>query len=131
MLVDNRAGASGTIGSSFVAKAPADGYTLLLAPNTFAMAQLVLKLGAGHGYDVLNGFTPVIEVGSTSLFLVAGPGAGVRSFKEAISSSQGRSLGYATPGNGSPMPLPRRDGPARHGRPLRGHTLQGRGPGRH
>ncbi len=103
VLVDNRAGASGTIGSSFVAKAPADGYTLLLAPNTFAMAQLVLKLGAGHGYDVLNGFTPVIEVGSTSLFLVAGPGAGVRSFKEAISSSQGRSLGYATPGNGSPM----------------------------
>ena len=103
VLVDNRAGASGTIGSSFVAKAPADGYTLLLAPNTFAMAQLVLKLGAGHGYDVLNGFTPVIEVGSTSLFLVAGPGAGVRTFKEAISASQGRSLGYATPGNGSPM----------------------------
>ena len=103
VLVDNRAGASGTIGSSYVAKAPADGYTLLLAPNTFAMAQLVLKLGAGHGYDVLNGFTPVIEVGSTSLFLVAGPGAGVRTLKEAVSASQGRSLGYATPGNGSPM----------------------------
>ena len=103
VLVDNRAGASGTIGSGFVAKAPADGYTLLLAPNTFSMAQWVLKLGAGQGYDVLHGFTPVIELGSTSLFLVAGPGAAGRTLKEAIAQSAGRPLGYATPGNGSPM----------------------------
>lgn len=103
VLVDNRAGASGTIGSSFVSRARADGYTLLLAPNTFSMAQLVLKLGPGHGYDVLNGFTPVIEVGSTSLFLVAGPGAGVRTLKDAVKASQSQALGYATPGNGSPM----------------------------
>jgi tripartite-type tricarboxylate transporter receptor subunit TctC len=49
VLVDNRPGASGVIGSSFVAKAPADGYTLLVAPSTFSIAQIVLKTGAGAG----------------------------------------------------------------------------------
>ena len=60
VLVDNRPGASGVIGSSIVAKAPADGYTLLVAPSTFSIAQIVLKTGAGAGYDVLNepGFGP-------------------------------------------------------------------------
>ena len=43
VVVDNRPGASGVIGSAYVAKAPADGYTLLLAPSTFSIAQLVLK----------------------------------------------------------------------------------------
>ena len=46
VIVDNKPGASGIIGSAFVAKAPADGYTLLLAPSTFSIAQLVLKTGA-------------------------------------------------------------------------------------
>ena len=83
VVVDNRPGASGVIGSSYVAKAPADGYTLLLAPSTFSIAQLVLKTGGASSYDVLNGFTPIIQTGTLPLFLVAGSGAGIKSFKDA------------------------------------------------
>jgi len=102
VVVENRMGASGIIGSSLVARAPADGYTLLLAPSTFSIAQLVLKAGSG-GYDVLHGFTPVIEAGSTSLFLVTAPGTGFKSVKDVVAAAKSRELGYATPGSGSPM----------------------------
>jgi hypothetical protein len=54
-----------------VSKAPPDGYTLLLAPSTFSIAQLVLKTNGASGYDVLNGFTPIVQTGSQPLFLVA------------------------------------------------------------
>ena len=57
VLVDNKPGASGVIGSSFVGKAAPDGYTLLMAPSTFTMAQLVLKTAPSAGYDV-RAFTP-------------------------------------------------------------------------
>ncbi len=103
VVVDNRTGASGIIGSSFVGRAAADGYTLLLAPNTFSMAQLVLKLGPGGGYDVLNGFTPIIEIGSTSLFLVTGPDSGLRSLKDVVAVGKSKDISYASPGTGSPM----------------------------
>jgi tripartite-type tricarboxylate transporter receptor subunit TctC len=103
VVVDNRPGASGVIGSSYVAKAPADGYTLLLAPSTFSIAQLVLKTGGASSYDVLNGFTPIIETGTLPLFLVASSGAGVKTFKEALVAAKGQPLAYASPGSGSPM----------------------------
>ncbi|WP_307636399.1 Bug family tripartite tricarboxylate transporter substrate binding protein [Variovorax boronicumulans] len=103
VIVDNRPGASGVIGSSYVAKAPADGHVLLLAPSTFSIAQWVLKTGAGNGYDVLNGFTPVIELASVSLFLVAGEQAGLKSVAQAMAAAKVRPMVYASPGAGSPM----------------------------
>ena len=65
VIVDNR----GTIAAEVVSKAPADGYTLLLAPSTFSIAQLVLKTGSGSGYDVVNGFTPIIQTALQPLFI--------------------------------------------------------------
>ncbi len=103
VVVDNRPGASGVIGSAWVAKAPADGYTLLLAPSTFSIAQLVLKTNGVGGYDVLNGFTPIIETGTLPLFLVAGSGAGMKTFKDVATAARTQSLSYASPGSGSPM----------------------------
>lgn len=102
VVVDNRPGASGVIGSSHVAKSPADGYTLLLAPSTFSIAQLVLKTGSGTSYDVLNGFTPIVQTGTLPLFVVAGAGTGFRSFKD-LQGAKGQALSYASPGSGSPM----------------------------
>ncbi|MFT4266158.1 MAG: tripartite tricarboxylate transporter substrate binding protein [Xenophilus sp.] len=103
VLVDNKPGASGVIGSNYVAKAAPDGYTLLLAPNTFAMAQLVLKTAPAASYDVRNGFTPIIQSGAQPLFIVAGPGTQARSLKEAIDESKQAGLTFASPGSGSPM----------------------------
>ncbi|MDM0053841.1 tripartite tricarboxylate transporter substrate binding protein [Variovorax sp. J22R115] len=103
VLVDNKPGASGVIGSSYVAKAAADGHTLLLAPSTFAMAQLVLKTSPKSGYDVLNDFTPIIETGTQPLFIAAGPGTAARTLKEALDASRTTELAFASPGSGSPM----------------------------
>jgi len=103
VLVDNRPGASGVIGASYVAKAAPDGHTLLVAPSTFSIAQLVLKSGAGAGYDVLNGFSPIVQLGTQPLFLVAGPAANAKTLKDALAAGKNGELAYASPGSGSPM----------------------------
>jgi tripartite-type tricarboxylate transporter receptor subunit TctC len=104
VIVDNRAGASGTIGNAFVGKAAPDGYTLLLTPGTFSSAPVVLKAGAGVRYDVLNGFTPIIQTGSVPLFLVAGAQTGYHNLNDVVAAAKAKKqLVYGSPGNGSPM----------------------------
>jgi len=103
VVVENRPGASGTIGTEAVAKAPADGYTLLLAPSTFSIAQLVLKTNGSASYDVLNGFTPIVQAGTLPLALVASSATGFKNFKEAMAAAKTQQLSYASPGSGSPM----------------------------
>ena len=104
VVVENKTGASGTIGNSFVSKAAADGYTLLFTPNTFATAPLVLKPGTGATYDPLTDFTPIILAGTQSLFLVANTAAGVKTVGELVAAAKaGRIANYASPGSGSPM----------------------------
>ena len=104
VIVENKPGASGTIGNSFVAKAPADGYTLLFTPNTFSIAPLVLKAGAGAVYDPLNDFTPIILAGTQSLFVVATSASGVHNMKDLVAAAKaGKITSYGSPGSGSPM----------------------------
>ena len=104
VVVENRTGAGGTIGSAYVAKAPADGYTLLLAPNTLAIAPHVMKASGGAHYDVLNDFSPIIQLGSQSLFVIATTASGVTSVKDLVANVKtGKIQSYASPGNGSPM----------------------------
>src|SRR4051812_20042712 len=88
VVVDNKPGASGTIGNAYVAKAPADGYTLLFTPNTISIATLVLKSGSGASYDVLNDFTPIIQAGSQSLFLVVNKDTGITSVKDLVDQTK-------------------------------------------
>jgi tripartite-type tricarboxylate transporter receptor subunit TctC len=104
VVVDNKPGASGTIGNAYVGKAAPDGYTLLLTPGTFSSAPVVLKMGAGANYDVLNGFTPVIQTGNVPLFLVAGAQSGFHNVRDVVAAAKARKvLVYGSPGNGSPM----------------------------
>jgi len=102
VVVDNKPGASGIIGNSYVAKAAADGYTLLLTPSTFSIATLVIKTGPANAYDVQNDFTPIVLTGTQPLFLVSGAG-GAKDLKELIANAKAKPLSYASPGSGSPM----------------------------
>ena len=104
VVVENRTGASGTIGNAYVAKAAPDGYTLLFTPNTFSIATLVLKAGTGAAYDVNNDFTPIIQMGSQSLFVVVNSGTGFNNLKDLVAAAKaGKVPSYASPGSGSPM----------------------------
>ena len=104
VVVENRPGASGTIGNAHVARAAADGHTLLFTPNTISIATLVLKAGSGASYDVLNDFTPIILVGTQSLFVVATTASGVANMRELVAAAKaGKVQSYASPGSGSPM----------------------------
>ena len=104
VVVENKTGASGTIGNGFVAKAKPDGYTVLFTPNTMATAPLVLKPGSGVVYDPLNDFTPIVLAGTQSLFLVANTSTGLTSLKALVDGAKaGKLANYASPGTGSPM----------------------------
>jgi tripartite-type tricarboxylate transporter receptor subunit TctC len=67
VIVENRAGASATIGGLAVHQSPPDGYTLLFAPVTHVMANVVLK---SVPYDAVNDFTPVARIGVSPLLVV-------------------------------------------------------------
>jgi len=70
VIVDNKAGASGTIGGSAVKAAPADGYTLLFSAATHVLAKQVLSAAP---YDPQTDFAPVARVGEAPLMLVVSP----------------------------------------------------------
>ncbi len=104
VLVDNKPGAGALIGAAFVAKAAADGHTLLFTPNTMAISPHVLAPGAGGGVDVYKDLTPVIAPAATPLILVANPQLGVKDLKGLVELAKKQpGLAYGSPGNGSPM----------------------------
>lgn len=104
VIVDNRAGAGGTVGNTLVARAKADGYTLLFTPNPFTTAPMLLKLSPAASYDPLTSFDPVILTGLQSVLLVAHPDAGFKTIQGLVSAAKaGKQLNYASPGAGSPM----------------------------
>ena len=81
VVVDNRAGASGIIGTDIAAKAPPDGYTVLMMSLTFAVnPSLYRKLP----YDTEKDLTPVTLVASAPLMLVVHPSIPAKSVKELI-----------------------------------------------
>ncbi len=104
VVVDNKPGAGGLLGASSVAKAAADGHTLLLSPNTLVISPHVLPKGAGAGLDVQKDLVPVIAPVSTPMVLVANPTLGVSNLAQLIALAKKQpGLPYASTGNGSPM----------------------------
>ena len=81
VIVENRPGASTTIGANTVAKAPADGYTLFMASTSFAVAGGLYK---NLPYDTLKDFAPVTLVASGPLVLGVNPSNPARNLKELI-----------------------------------------------
>ena len=106
VLVDNRPGASGVIGSAYVAKAAPDGYTLLFTPSTFPIAQHVMKVSPATTHDVVRDFTPIVKTGNIPLLLVTGTATGIKDVPQMVAMTKsGKPLSYGTPGAGSPMHL--------------------------
>lgn len=104
VVVDNRPGAGGTVGNTYVGRAAPDGYTLLFTPNPFTTAPMVMKLAPAASYDVVNGFTPVIHSANQAVLLVANPSSGIKNVADLVAHSKaGKQLSYGTPGAGSPM----------------------------
>lgn len=103
VVVENRGGASGSIGADLVAKSTPDGYTLLMA----SPAEVVVGQAAGQKtpYNPETDLTPVALAGETPLVLVthpSTPGKDLASFAAYAKNNPGK-LSYGTPGNGSSM----------------------------
>jgi tripartite-type tricarboxylate transporter receptor subunit TctC len=102
VVVDNKAGASGNIGSSEVVRAPADGYTLLLQNST-----MVTNLGVMGKlpYDPEKDLTPIMLLGVTPIALVAHPSINVSNVKELIALAKAKpdTLSYGSCGIGTPQ----------------------------
>ena len=100
VVVDNRPGASGNIGTEIVARAPADGYTLLLVgPNHTVNSSLYSKIP----FDPIKDFAPVSLVTSAPYLLLVNPAIGVNSVKDLIALAKARpgKVLYASAGNGT------------------------------
>src|SRR5712691_8814198 len=100
VLVENRPGASSLVGTQFVAKSAADGYTLLAIANTFATVPLIVP---DPGYDPLKDFTGVTLTCLVPQVLVVNPSLPAQSVKEliALARAQPGEISYASSGNGS------------------------------
>ena len=99
VVVDNRAGAGGTIGTEQAARAPADGYTLLMVNAGHVINPGLYK---SLPYDTVNSFAPVSLIGKASYLLVVHPSVPAKSVRELIHVGKGATpLTFASSGNGS------------------------------
>ncbi|HEY3045955.1 MAG TPA: tripartite tricarboxylate transporter substrate binding protein [Polaromonas sp.] len=102
VVVDNKAGASGNIGSQEVVRAPADGYTLLLQNST-----MVTNLGVNGKlpYDLDKDLTPIMLLGITPIALAAHRSAKVSNVKELIAAAKAKpdAFNYGSCGIGTPQ----------------------------
>jgi len=105
MVIDNRIGANGMIGTEAVAKAPPDGYTILL--NNISLA-INPALYSKMPYNTLADFVPVSLTAAILLALVVHPSLPVHSVNELVALARARpgQLNYASGGNGSAQHLP-------------------------
>lgn len=102
VAVENKAGASGNIGSQDVVRAPADGYTLLLQNSTMVSN---LGLTGKLPYDAEKDLTPIMLLGVTPIALAAHPSANIGNVKELIAAAKAKpdSLAYGSCGIGTPQ----------------------------
>jgi tripartite-type tricarboxylate transporter receptor subunit TctC len=99
VIVENREGAAGAIGSDLVAKAAPDGYTLLLNSNALTLLPL---LRSKVPFDPFRDLAPIIQVAQTPNILLVGKELGVSNLKEYIALAKQRPLQYASSGRGTP-----------------------------
>jgi tripartite-type tricarboxylate transporter receptor subunit TctC len=104
-IVDSRAGAGGNIAAAFVAKSPADGYTLFLSVQNVLVVNPFLY--ANPGFDALRDFEAVSMVAKISEVLIVHPSVGAKSLADFMRLAKARpgQISYASAGNGHPQHL--------------------------
>ena len=101
VVVENRPGAGGNIGTQSVARAAKDGYTLLLTINS---AQAINPaLYKNPGFDPINDFVPLYYIGATPYVLVSPPGSPYKTLADVVAAAKKKpgELSYASAGNGT------------------------------
>jgi len=103
VVVDNRAGAGGTVGSAMVARAAPDGYTILL--GSVATHAIAAEVYSKLPYDSLVDFAPITQLTSSPLVLTSGPQVKAANVTELIAAAKSRpgSINYASTGNGTAL----------------------------
>ena len=104
VVVENKAGASGNIGTDFVAKAKPDGSTLLATVNTFTITPALYK---NLPYNPLADFAPIGKVAVSNIALVVNAAVPAPNFEALLALARARpgSLNYGSPGSGTPQHL--------------------------
>jgi tripartite-type tricarboxylate transporter receptor subunit TctC len=103
-VVENKAGAGGTIGADIVAKSAPDGYTLLMMSNTLTTNETLL---ANKPYALMRDLVAVAPVNSSDLVMVVSPSLKAKTLKEliALAKAEPGKLAYASAGPGTPYHL--------------------------
>jgi tripartite-type tricarboxylate transporter receptor subunit TctC len=104
VVIDNKPGATGNIGTQMVARAMPDGHTLLMTSNPFTTN---IGLFSSLPYDPITSFVPIIDVGAGALALCVHPGLPVTNVKEFVDYAKLHpgELNYGSPGVGGPHHL--------------------------
>lgn len=100
ILIDNRGGASSTLGTNIAAKSPPDGYTIVMVSTAHVINPAVIKT---LPYDSINDFAPVTLVADVPNALVVHPSLPVHNIRQLVTLARSRpgELIYATPGRGT------------------------------
>ena len=98
VVVENRGGAGGSIGTGLVAKANPDGYTILIQASAHSAAPAAYP---NITYDVANDFVAIIPIGTVPNVTVVAPGSGIKTLKDLVAKAKAGSVTYASAGVGS------------------------------
>ena len=96
VVVENKPGASGMIGADIVAKAPPDGYTLLVNASIHVINPSLYKKPP---YDAIRDFAPVSLIADVPLVLVAAPSQGLATVADVIAAAKAKPINFASSGN--------------------------------
>ena len=101
VIVDNRPGANANLAADIAAKAPADGYTVLMISVSHAISKPFYKK---LGYDLERDFTPLIDISIVPQFVIVHPSLPARTLKDliALAKKQPGQITFASSGDGSP-----------------------------
>jgi tripartite-type tricarboxylate transporter receptor subunit TctC len=99
VIIDNRAGAAGSVGTASALKAPADGYTLVQC--SIGSCAINPSLYKNVGYDLFKDMAPVILLGASINVLAVNNDAGIRSVKDLVDQARRKPMAYASSGVGA------------------------------